>query len=1118
VANANADCNLLFGILAWQMDFISRDALLDAMKAWVFDKARPLGQILLQQGALRPDTQQLIESLVQKHLELHDNDPEKSLAAVSSVGSLCTDLEELNDAELQTCVGFVSAAHAEDPYATRAGSVGMPTSTGQRFRILRPHAKGGLGEVHVAHDEELRREVAVKEIQDRYADDPKSRARFLLEAKITGGLEHPGVVPVYGLGQYADGRPFYAMRFIRGDSLKEAIAAFHAGTSPHRTSGEQALALRQLLGRFVDVCNAVAFAHSRGVLHRDLKPGNVMLGKYGETLVVDWGLAKPLKRTGPPIQDSEGPLVASSASGSSATLPGQAIGTPAFMSPEQAKGQIDQLGPASDIYSLGATLYALLTGHAPAEGPHPDNLLTRVATADWPKPRQINKEIPTPLEAICLKAMALRPDDRYPSALALAADVEHWLGDEPVTAYPEPWPTRAARWMRKHRAAVTTLMAALVLALVFVTAVALLVQHQKTEMAHKNEELASSNKREREAAELAQKTIEDMTSDKTLQLLETQKQLRPEQRAFLEQALGYYRQQTEGAPADEHEAYRRANALQQMGILQQRLGLRAAAEVSYRAAVQAWDRLVTAQAQVPEYRRGLAASHHNLGILLSDLERSAEAEREYHAAQREWARLVTEQSQVPEYRSDLATSHTGLGNLLLHLGKYAEAEREFRVALQEQQWLITEHAQVPDYRRDLARSHNSLAILAFDLGKPAAAETEYRTALQELERLVADHGHIHELRRLLAATHNNLGNLLRTVGKRVEAEREHRTALQQQHSLVAEHAQVPEYRSWLPAYRSNLGLVLSELGKHEEAEQEYRTALHEQQRLIDESPQVPKFHADLARMHKSLGSLLSDSQKYAEAEKEFRAALQEWARLVGEPAQVPIYRSELALTHNDFGGLLDLLKKHGEAEKEYRAALQEQERLVVEYAQVPAHHNDLAGTLVNLANLYNATNNPTEARKVLERAKPHHEFALKADPQNPTYRAYWHNNLWGMSTACHALRDHAGAVAAAQQLAGLSFSSAFDVYRSAFYIALSIPLAEKDQRVSEARRRILSASYADQAMELLRLAVARGFRDAARLKQSQAFDPLRSRADFQILIQRMEQQANAPAPGKNPKP
>src|SRR5262249_39757486 len=164
-------------------------------------------------------------------------------------------------------------------------ALGTPTSSGLRFRVLRAHARGGLGEVFVAYDEELHREVALKQIQPRYAGDGDSRARFLLEAEVTGHLEPPGVVPVYGLGRHADGRPFYAMRFIKGDTLKDAVDRFHRAEVRGRDPGERGLALRELLARFVAVCNAVAYAHSRGVLHRDLKPVNVMLGPYGETLV-----------------------------------------------------------------------------------------------------------------------------------------------------------------------------------------------------------------------------------------------------------------------------------------------------------------------------------------------------------------------------------------------------------------------------------------------------------------------------------------------------------------------------------------------------------------------------------------------------------------------------------------------------------------------------------------------------------------------------------------------------------------------------------------------------------------------------------------------------------------
>jgi WD40 repeat protein/tRNA A-37 threonylcarbamoyl transferase component Bud32 len=488
-----ADRNLRYGILALQMDFISRDALIAAMHSWVLDKARPLSDLLLETKALGRDEYDLLDALVHKHLEKHGNDAERSLAAISPAGPIRQDLGEIADPELQASLGFITVrgGGTDDPYATQAPSAGIPTSAGSRFRILRPHSRGGLGQVYVARDEELHREVGLKEIHERHADDPGSRARFLLEAGVTGGLEHPGIVPVYGLGSYADGRSFYAMRFIKGDSLNEAITHFHRAEGAGRDPGERALELRQLLGRFVDVCNAVAYAHSRGVLHRDLKPGNIMLGQYGETLVVDWGLAK---LGGQPAEAgrAEDTLRPSSATGLTQTQMGAAVGTPHYMSPEQAAGRLDELGPASDVYSLGATLYHLLTGQAPLEGEDAGEVLRKAQRGDYPPPRRVKPAVPAALEAICLKAMALTPGDRYPSPRALADDIEHWLADEPVHAWPEPWAVRTRRWLGRHRTLVTAAAAALLVAGLGLAAATVLLSAA-------NGRLAAANADEREA-------------------------------------------------------------------------------------------------------------------------------------------------------------------------------------------------------------------------------------------------------------------------------------------------------------------------------------------------------------------------------------------------------------------------------------------------------------------------------------------------------------------------------------------------------------------------------------------------------------------------------------------
>ena len=302
------------------------------------------------------------------------------------------------------------------------------------YRIVRLHAKGGLGDVLLAHDERLGRPVALKRMRHLFGHDPERRQRFLREAEITSRLEHPGIVPVHGVCDDSAGHPCYVMRFIEGETLVTAIDRFHAADAPSRNPSERRLALRQLLTRFVAACNTVAYAHSRGIIHRDLKPANIMLGSYGETLVVDWGLA--------------------TTSGSSLTQTGSALGTPAFMSPEQATGRLAEIGPASDVYSLGATLFALLTGKAPFDG------LELGALFDWLErgvvmpPRAVNASVSRPLDAICLKAMSGEPSQRYATAVELANDIEHWLADEPVAVYREPALTQAVRFAKRHRGAV----------------------------------------------------------------------------------------------------------------------------------------------------------------------------------------------------------------------------------------------------------------------------------------------------------------------------------------------------------------------------------------------------------------------------------------------------------------------------------------------------------------------------------------------------------------------------------------------------------------------------------------------------------------------------------------
>jgi WD40 repeat protein/serine/threonine protein kinase len=473
----NRDTNLLFGILALQMDFLSRDALIAAMQSQVLNKDVSLGTILLDQGTLTPERHALLSSLVSEHLKAHGEDAHQSLCAVQTRTSIVDEVERA-----------IRTHERQDPNATTAPAT-LPAGT--RFQIVRPLGRGGLGEVFVAVDAELNREVALKQIQERFADDAENQRRFLLEGEVTGGLEHPSIVPVYSLGRYDDGRPYYAMRFIRGETLEDVIDRYHR--PHHEAAGREAVKLHNLLRRFLDVCNAVAYAHSKGWLHRDLKPSNIMLGTYGETLLLDWGLAKHL---GGSTDESLGTTTAAetriglSGEGSSGTQQGQALGTPAYMSPEQAAGQQNELSPASDVYGLGATLYHLLTGKAAFTGGDVGAILRNVERGAFPHPRTVNSHVHPVLEAICLKCMALKPEDRYPNAKALAAEIENWLADEKVSVHRDSWLTEMRRWGRRHPrlAAAGVALAGIAVAVLIVSLIFLGREERRQQAARKETE------------------------------------------------------------------------------------------------------------------------------------------------------------------------------------------------------------------------------------------------------------------------------------------------------------------------------------------------------------------------------------------------------------------------------------------------------------------------------------------------------------------------------------------------------------------------------------------------------------------------------------------------------
>jgi serine/threonine protein kinase len=301
-----------------------------------------------------------------------------------------------------------------------------------RYRITQRIGQGGMGTVYLAEDRALGRPVALKVIRDGVLDK-ESIDRVFREARIIARLEHPGIVPVHDIGTLADGRVYYVMKWVKGRRLDEHFDA-SAG-------------LPERLRVFQRVCETVAFAHAHRVIHRDLKPQNVMVGPFGEVLVLDWGVAKvapdPAANAPPGVSI---PQDQPPETNPRQTAYGTILGTPAYMSPEQALGAVDRIDERSDVFALGGVLYFLLTGQAPrAVAKSGDGELPLV------QPRQRNRAVPRRLEAICLKALSADPEHRYAAAAELAAEVVRFLDGQAVLAYREGLLERLGRWAWWYR-------------------------------------------------------------------------------------------------------------------------------------------------------------------------------------------------------------------------------------------------------------------------------------------------------------------------------------------------------------------------------------------------------------------------------------------------------------------------------------------------------------------------------------------------------------------------------------------------------------------------------------------------------------------------------------------
>jgi eukaryotic-like serine/threonine-protein kinase len=832
----------------------------------------------------------------------------------------------------------------------------VPAATGSRYRVLSLHARGGLGVVYVAEDTELRRRVALKEIQIRHANDARSRQRFNLEAEITGRLAHPGIVPVHGLGQHDDGRPFYAMRFVEGETLLDAIERFHRGKRADR--GQRRLALRQLLKHFLDVCNAVAYAHSQGVIHRDLKPSNVLLGKFGETLLVDWGLAKYLGVCqSEPTALTDEPSAADQPTHLSgewtwpteaATEMGAVIGTPAYMSPEQAAGNWDEVSIASDVYSLGAMLYMLLAGSPPLpKRAEPSEWLT-VPLGGIPSPMSLNPTAPIALAAICRKAMAPRAVERYPGALELAADVEHWLADEPVHAMREGMLTRAGRWARRHLAIVSGVSAAvLVLGVSLAVGVGLLANANRQitqvneRLVDSNKQLTNANDQIRSANRLTVKAVDELFTDvsENPRLLRKEPGTQELRKALLGRARHYYE-----------------------GFLHDR-------------------------ADDPSLQTETAAAYFRLGIIQEELEPGPKALESYRKAESMRAVLAAGAPGNPVRALDLAVSRNHLGKMLQDMGKSDDALAMFTQARDGLAAIAQEHPEESKYSREWARVLDNIGVTQHVTGHGTDALNSTRQARSILERLTHAHPNDADIAKEYSTALGILGALQRLGGQPAEAVETLSTACGILERLLGEHPDRTEFAQDLAQSTNLLAIALGESNRKADALAAYDRSRLTREKLVRENPGVAEYAQELAVTFNNISTVLRALNRLDEAVKSAREALRLQSKLVADHPDLPDYSQDLARTHNNLGILLVDLYQYPDALAEYVAAKEIQQKLTEFQPQNVELAQELAKCCHNLGRLYVDLDRLDEARTALEQGRTIREKLAAPDGASPLCRA-----------------------------------------------------------------------------------------------------------------------------------
>jgi serine/threonine protein kinase/Flp pilus assembly protein TadD len=778
---------------------------------------------------------------------------------------------------VQAAVPGLSRPGVDPEAALDDGDVVPQGGTLGDFRIVREVGRGGMGVVYEAEQISLRRRVALKVLPFAGTMDPRHLQRFRNEAQAAACLHHTNIVPVHYVG-CERGVHFYAMQFIDGKPLsdlihqmrrlvkaaaavgEEATIAYQSPLSDAASTPLPAAEMTPLTGEGrrsrdyyrkvaelgIQAAEALDHAHQLGIVHRDIKPANLMLDGRGILWVTDFGLAH--------VQHGEANL----------TLTGQVLGTPRYMSPEQTNAKRVPIDHRTDVYSLGATLYELLTLRPAFASEDRQELLRQIAFEEPSRPQRLQGDIPGELEIIVLKAMEKRPQDRYATAQELADDLRHWLEDRPIQARRPSWVQVTRKWGRRHQGLVAAVLAIVAVAAFALTVSTVLIWHEQKRT---KDALAKAEDKSR----LARQAVDKMYTQVARKWLEEEPLLTNLQRTFLEEALHFY----------------------------QDLSQEEAAE--------------------PNIRRDTALAHRYVGEILAKLERRSRAEQAYNQAITQFDRLAAEYPNEPDYAHDLAKVYTSLGLLQHRGGRVADAEKSFHRGSEIVDRLVREYPHRTDYQQTLGMLYMNLGHLL----PPSEGEKILQQAREIYEHLLAGSPDSADFHTTLGGILNNLAIGWLQKGEPAQA----RPLLEQAiaHQLAALKANPRSKQSllFLRNHYSTLGEgVLLALGENEHALKAVQDGLAVAQRLAREFPQFPAYEEIVADSYNDLGRILRDMGRLGEAEDALRQARTLREKSVARNPGEPFRRGLLVETCNELGSLLVSAGREGEAAAQFRRALE----------------------------------------------------------------------------------------------------------------------------------------------------------------------------------------------------